>query len=158
MLIMIITNYSHFLRGKGFLEGVLCTYYHATYSNIPLNPFGQPKNDETQCRYFYKYQWINKYMYICFFFVIIAFKNKCDYMILLPSRRGFASNAPSIQMTAYTWCSLNIVVFFPEFSKVCHFSLASTRLLLVVQKRPANRSDCTLALRWELCRSHTAAM
>ena len=32
-----------------------------------------------------------------------------------------------------TGCSLNIV-FFKEFSKVCHLSLASTRLLLVVQK------------------------
>ena len=47
-------------------------------------------------------------------------------------------------------------VFFQEFSKICHLSLASTRLLLVVQKRPANRSDCTLALRWELRRSLTA--
>ena len=46
-----------------------------------------------------------------------------------------------------TGCSLNIVFFSQEFSTVCHLSLASTRLLLVVQKRPANRSDCTLALR-----------
>ena len=44
-------------------------------------------------------------------------------------------------------------VFFQEFLKVCHLSLASTRLLLVVQKITANRSDCTLALRWELWRS-----
>ena len=51
--------------------------------------------------------------------------------------------------------SLNIV-FFQEFSKVCHLSLASTRLLLVVQPETANRSDCTLALRWELWRSLTA--
>ena len=35
--------------------------------------------------------------------------------------------------------------FFRGFSKVCFVSLASTRLLLVVQKIPANRSDCTLA-------------
>ena len=42
-----------------------------------------------------------------------------------------------------TGCSLNIV-FFQEFSKVCHLSLASTRLLLVVQKIPANENDCTL--------------
>ena len=41
-------------------------------------------------------------------------------------------------------------VFFQEFSKVYHLSLASTRLLLVVQKLPANWSGCTLALRWEL--------
>ena len=38
-------------------------------------------------------------------------------------------------------------VCFQDFSKVCHLSLARTRLLLVVQKLPANRSDCTLALR-----------
>ena len=33
----------------------------------------------------------------------------------------------------HTGCSLNIVLFFLEFSKVCHLSLASTRQLLVVQ-------------------------
>ena len=33
-----------------------------------------------------------------------------------------------------TGCSLNIAFFFKEFSEVCHLSLASTRLLLVVQK------------------------
>ena len=39
-------------------------------------------------------------------------------------------------------------VFFQKFSKVCHLFLASTRLLLVVQKKLlANRSECTLALR-----------
>ena len=34
----------------------------------------------------------------------------------------------------HTGYSLNIVFFFEEFSKVCRLSLASTRLLLVVQK------------------------
>ena len=33
-----------------------------------------------------------------------------------------------------TGCSLNNVFFFQEFSKVCYLSLASTRLLLVVQR------------------------
>ena len=37
--------------------------------------------------------------------------------------------------TKHTECSLNIVFFSQEFSKVCHLSLASTLLLLVVQKR-----------------------
>ena len=69
----------------------------------------------------------------------------------------------SITPLHYNWsegtgCSLNIVFFSQEFSKVCHLSLASTRLLLVVQKLPANRSDCTLALRWELWRSITAML
>ena len=41
--------------------------------------------------------------------------------------------------------------FSREFSLFCHLSLA--RLLLVVRKWPANRSDCTLALRWWLWRS-----
>ena len=34
----------------------------------------------------------------------------------------------------YTKCLLNIVLFL-EFSKACHLSLASTRLLLIVQKK-----------------------
>ena len=42
--------------------------------------------------------------------------------------------------------------YFQEFSKVCHLSLARTRMLLVVNKVTADRSDCTLALRWELWR------
>ena len=46
--------------------------------------------------------------------------------------------------------------FFQLFLKVCHLSLVSTWLLLVEQKLPANRSDCTLALRWELWRPLTA--
>ena len=61
-----------------------------------------------------------------------------------------------IRFRNVTGCSLNIVFFSQEFSKVCHLSLASTWLLLVVQKLPANRSDCTLALRLELWRSLTA--
>ena len=52
-----------------------------------------------------------------------------------------------------TMCSLNIVVFFQEFSKVCHLSLGCYWLY---KKLPANRSNCTLALRWELLRSLTA--
>ena len=43
-----------------------------------------------------------------------------------------------------------LCVFFKEFSKVCHPSLAGTRLLLCVVQKITNRSDCTLALRWEL--------
>ena len=39
-----------------------------------------------------------------------------------------------VSLCCYTGCSLNIVGFFQEFSKVCHISLASTRLLLVVQR------------------------
>ena len=50
-------------------------------------------------------------------------------------------------MVLFTGCSLNSV-FFQEFSKVCHLSLASTRLLLVVQKI-TRQSDCTLAFRCE---------
>ena len=42
-----------------------------------------------------------------------------------------------------TGCSLNIVFFFQEFSEVCHLSLASIRLLLVVQKMTSQRSNCT---------------
>ena len=38
---------------------------------------------------------------------------------------------------------------FIKYCVFCHLSLASTRLLLVVQKIPANRSDCTLVLRWK---------
>ena len=63
---------------------------------------------------------------------------------------------------------MNIYILYRVFIKYCVFSknsrkfaislLASTRLLLVVQKRPANRSDCTLALRWELWRSLTAML
>ena len=40
-------------------------------------------------------------------------------------------------------------VFLKELSKDYHISLTSNRLLLVVQKLSANRSDCTLALRCE---------
>ena len=44
-------------------------------------------------------------------------------------------------------CSLNILFFSQEFSKVCHLSLARTRCYWLYKKLPANRSDCTLALR-----------
>ena len=40
----------------------------------------------------------------------------------------------TIHVYVYTGCSLNIVVFFQEFAKVCYLLLASTRLLLFVQK------------------------
>ena len=44
-----------------------------------------------------------------------------------------------------------ILCFSPRILKsLPPLSLAGTRLLLVVQKRPCNRSDRTLALRWEL--------
>ena len=36
-----------------------------------------------------------------------------------------------------------ILSFFQEFSKVCNLSLASTWLLWLYKKLPANRSDCT---------------
>ena len=39
-------------------------------------------------------------------------------------------------------------VFYQEFTKVCQFSLASTRLLMVLQKDTSQKvSDCKLALR-----------
>ena len=44
-----------------------------------------------------------------------------------------------------TGCSLIILFFSQEFSKVCHLSLASCYLLY--KKFPVNSSDCTLALR-----------
>ena len=63
----------------------------------------------------------------------------------------------SVLETIFLWygtgCSLNIV-FFQEFSKVCHLSLASIMLLLVVQKITSQKDYCTLALRWELWRSY----
>ena len=40
---------------------------------------------------------------------------------------------PQLLLALNTGCSLNIV-FFQEFSNVCHLSLASTQLLLAVQK------------------------
>ena len=80
----------------------------------------------------------------------------------LPTQLVLITSVPKydeyIQMRSirYTGCSSNIMFFFQEFSKVCQLSLASTRLLMVVEKITTNRSDCTLALRWELWRSLTA--
>ena len=51
------------------------------------------------------------------------------------ARRGVRPNHGELQGVHEILC------FFQEFSKVCHLSLASTRLLIVVQKLAANRSD-----------------
>ena len=49
---------------------------------------------------------------------------------------------PSTTGSTGTGCSLNrYCVFFQEFSKVCHLSLASTLLLLVVQKITIDRLE-----------------
>ena len=79
----------------------------------------------------------------------------CHYDKL--KRRADANQAASVKRDNVIYRVLiKYCVFFQEFSKVCLLSLASTRLLLVVQKLPANSSDCTLTLRWELWRSLTA--
>ena len=51
-------------------------------------------------------------------------------------------------MHTYTGCSLNIV-FFQEFSRVCHLTLASTRLLLLVQKITSDVSKGEVAVNCE---------
>ena len=55
-----------------------------------------------------------------------------------------------------TGCSLNIVFFSKNSRKFATSSSPAIDCYWLYKKLPANRSDCTLALRWELWRSLTA--
>ena len=60
-------------------------------------------------------------------------------------------------MTVYsTGCSLNIVYFSKNSRKFATSPSPVLGCYWLYKKLPANRSDCTLALRWELWRSLTA--
>ena len=49
-----------------------------------------------------------------------------------------------------TGCSLNIVFFSKSSQKIATFPSPALGCHWLYKKLPANRSDCTLALRWEL--------
>ena len=50
-------------------------------------------------------------------------------------------------LTSRTGCSLNIVFFSQEFSKVCHLPSPALGCYWLYKKIPANRSEYTLAVR-----------
>ena len=68
--------------------------------------------------------------------IIVILGRAIIAIIALSYRDDLMSNIMILKIYGvyYTGCSLNIVFFLQEFSKVRHLSLASTRLLLIVQK------------------------
>ena len=62
-------------------------------------------------------------------------------------------NKTSAPLEGCTGCSIHIVFFFQEFFNVCHLSLVSTRLLLVLQKKlqRCRRGRCCSKFFWTPC-------
>ena len=82
----------------------------------------------------------------------INFENFTQWKALSRSQKAFLR----FRRLPSTGCSLNIVFFSKNSWKFATSPSATLGYYLLYKKLPANRSECTLALRWELWRSLTA--
>ena len=101
-------------------------------SSFALNMLRCGKRDKSQKRQCYSFIHIIHYL-LPIFSQIFAFK-----------------------LLAYTGRSLNIVFFSKNSRKFATSPSPALGCYWLYKKLPSNRSDCTLALRWELWRSLTA--
>ena len=95
---------------------------------------------------------------ICPADIRVFFRNMENYLFHLSfdCRPVFPTLPLAILKRKYTVCSLNIVFFSKNSRKFAPSPSPVLGCYCLYKKSPANRSDCTLTLRWERVRSLTA--